>query len=103
MSGNINRFKSYYTEFLKEHSKTGTKIFLFAGFAFSILAILYVIYSGKERFFWYVPICLTIFTIIGPFMFERERKKTFSNILFWIKAQFLMFWQLLSGKVKFIE
>ena len=102
MKNTAENFRNYYTDFVKEHSKTGTKLFLFAGFAFSLLAIFYVIYSGKERFFWYVPICLLLFTVIGPFLFERNREQTFKNPLFWVKAQGLMFWELATGKLKFV-
>lgn len=94
-------FNQYYKYFTQENSKMWTRIFIFAGFAFSIFAIIYVIYSGKERFLWYIPICIGLFSIIGPFMFEQKRSLTFSHLFWYLAAHPKMFFELLTGKLKF--
>ncbi len=96
-----NNFRSFYKNFLSEHQKLGTRIFHFAGVIFSIIALVYTIISGKERFLWYVPIFLLIFTLLGRFIFENTERQSFRKPLWWLISEFKMFFDLLTGKVSF--
>ena len=101
MSERISNFNDFYQYYLTEHSKLMTRIFHFLGTALLFVVIGYVIYSGKERFLWYLPIVGYGFAWFSHLVFEKNKPATFKYPLWSLLSDFKLFFELLTGKQKF--
>lgn len=101
MSERIQTYKEFYAFYLNEHRKLGTRVFHFLGILFVFIIIGYVIYSGKERFLWYIPILGYGFAWLSHAFIERNRPATFKYPLWSLRSDFKLFFELLIGKQKF--
>ncbi|WP_312819485.1 DUF962 domain-containing protein [Kaistella carnis] len=101
MKTRIKNYKEFYEFYLTEHSKMWTRIFHFLGTLLLFAVLFYVIKSGKERFLWYVPICGYGFAWFSHAVFEKNTPATFKYPLWSLISDFRMFFELLTGKLKF--
>jgi len=101
MSERIKTFSEFYKFYLTEHSKMGTRIFHFLGLFLVFYVVGYVLYSGKERFLWYVPIFGYGFAWLSHAIFEKNSPATFKYPIWSLLSDFRMFFELLIGKQKF--
>lgn len=101
MSKKINTYREFYEFYLEEHRKSGTRIFHFLGILFVFAVIGFVIYTGKERFLWYIPIFGYGFAWLSHAFIERNRPATFKYPLWSLISDFRLFFELLIGKQKF--
>lgn len=101
MSERISNFNDFYQFYLTEHSKLMTRIFHFVGTALLFVVIGYVIYSGKERFLWYLPIFGWGVSALSHYVFEKNKPATFKYPLWSLLSDFKLFFELLTGKQKF--
>lgn len=97
----IKTFKEFYQFYLSEHSKPMTRIFHFIGTFLIFVVIVYVIWSGKERFLWYIPIFGYGFAWFSHAVYEKNKPATFKYPLWSLISDFKMFFELLTGKLKF--
>ena len=103
MSDRIKTFKEFYPFYLSENRRLGTRVFHFIGTLLIFIVIIYVIQSGKERFLWYIPIFGYGFAWFSHAVFEKNRPTTFKYPLWSLLSDFKMFFELLTGKLKFKE
>ena len=96
-------FAEFYKFYLKEHQKMWTRIFHFVGTGIIILVIGYVLFSGKERFLWYVPILGFGLAWFSHAVFDKKFPQTYKHPFWSIISDFKMFFELLTGKLKFKE
>lgn len=101
MSERIKTYNKFYEFYLEEHRKLGTRIFHFTGILFVFAVIGFVIYTGKERFLWYIPIFGYGFAWLSHAFIERNRPATFKYPLWSLISDFKLFFELLIGKQKF--
>lgn len=101
MSERIKSFPQFYQFYLTEHSKMWTRIFHFVGTFLVFWVLGFVIYSGKERFLWYLPIVGYGFAWLSHAVFEKNKPATFKYPLWSLLSDFRMFFELLTGKIKF--
>ncbi|SNV37882.1 Predicted membrane protein [Chryseobacterium taklimakanense] len=101
MSERIKSFPQFYQFYLTEHSKMWTRIFHFVGTFLVFWVLGFVIYSGKERFLWYLPIVGYGFAWFSHAVFEKNTPATFKYPLWSLLSDFRMFFELLTGKIKF--
>lgn len=101
MSERIKTYEEFYKFYLKEHSKTATKIFHFIGTLLVFFVIGYVISSGKERFLFYLPIFGYGFAWFSHAVIERNKPTTYKYPIWTLISDFRMFFELLIGKQKF--
>ncbi|MBN8623541.1 MAG: DUF962 domain-containing protein [Flavobacteriales bacterium] len=97
----IKTFREFYPFYLSEHSKPMTRIFHFIGTFLIFVVIVYVIWSGKERFLWYIPIFGYGFAWFSHAVYEKNKPATFKYPLWSLISDFKMFFELLTGKLKF--
>ena len=97
----IKTFREFYPFYLNEHSKPMTRIFHFIGTFLIFVVIVYVIWSGKERFLWYIPIFGYGFAWFSHAVYEKNKPATFKYPLWSLISDFKMFFELLTGKLKF--
>lgn len=94
-------FASFYQYYLENHQTTGNRIFHFLGIFFTIWVLIYIAISGKERFFWYLPLTLVLVPVLGHILFERKAFTELKNPLYSLASDVVLFFELLSGKEKF--
>lgn len=97
----MKSFTTFYAYYLENHQKLGNRIFHFLGIFATIWVIVYIIISGQERFFWYLPVTLIMLPLLGHLIFERKEFPELKNPIYNMGADFLFFFQLISGKEKF--
>lgn len=97
----MKNFSSFYKYYLENHQAVGNRIFHFLGIFFTFWVIIYIVISGKERFFWYLPLTLVLLPVLGHILFERKVFTELKNPIYNLAADFLLFFHLISGKEKF--
>lgn len=96
----FNSFKEFYPYYLSEHEKRGTRIMHFIGttlfFFFVALAIL------QSNAWWIVASIVTPYAWawMGHFFIEKNKPATFEYPLWSLAGDFLLYFQILSGKEK---
>ncbi len=94
-------FAEFYPFYLSEHSRRETRRIHFAGSALALGCLLWALLSGEARWFLVAVICGYGFAWAGHFFFEKNRPATFRHPLYSLMGDWVMFWQILSGKIAF--
>lgn len=101
MTERIKSYSEFYGYYLSQHQKIGTRILHLAGTLVTLAVLIYVISTGKERFLWYILILGYGLPLLSHYVFERNRPTAFSYPLWTIVSDFKMFFELITGKLKF--
>ena len=96
-----NSLKEFYPYYLTEHKNPICRILHFTGtlLLFVILGISIIL--KNYYLLWFLPVTGYGFAWVGHFFFEKNKPATFQYPLFSLASDFMMFWDLLSGKEKF--
>ena len=103
MSARFASFREFYPFYLSEHRNAACRRLHFAGSAI-VLALL--VLAFVMRAWWLlalVPVAGYGFAWVGHFGFEKNRPATFSHPAWSLAGDWVMFWQLLTGKIRFEE
>lgn len=101
MEKQYKTFSEFYPYYLSEHSRTSTKVFHFAGTGLVLASLIYVLFTQTWSSVWIIPVCGYGFAWIGHFFLEKNRPATFTYPLFSLMGDFVMFKDLLTGRIKF--
>ncbi|MHB8578916.1 MAG: Mpo1-like protein [Ignavibacteriaceae bacterium] len=100
MEEKFKTFRQFYPFYLSEHQNKVCLRLHFMGTALVIFIAVYVLLT----FDWWVLILLPVFGYgfawIGHFVFEKNRPATFQYPLFSLRGDFVMFKDILIGKIK---
>ena len=99
-----NRFQSirtFYPFYLSEHRNPTSRLLHFIGTGIFFLLLLTGLYTGRYWLFWLMPIVGYGFAWTGHFFFEKNKPATFQYPLFSLLSDFILFFELLTGKQKF--
>lgn len=94
-------YKDFYQFYLSQHQNRWTRVFHFLGIIIILLVLFYVLQSSKQRFLWYIPIAGYGLPWLSHFLFEKKKPAAFRYPLWCFFADFQMFFELLTGKLKF--
>jgi len=103
VSARFASFREFYPFYLSEHRNAACRRLHFAGSAI-VLALL--VLAFVMRAWWLlalVPVAGYGFAWVGHFGFEKNRPATFSHPAWSLAGDWVMFWQLLTGKIRFEE
>ncbi len=93
-------FAQFYPFYLSEHANTTCRRLHFAG-SLCVLAILVAaLATGRPLWLLAMPVAGYGFAWIGHFVFEKNRPASFSHPLYSFMGDWVMFFQLLTGKLK---
>jgi hypothetical protein len=103
VSARFASFREFYPFYLSEHRNAACRRLHFAGSAIvlALIALAFVM-----RAWWLlalVPVAGYGFAWVGHFGFEKNRPATFSHPAWSLAGDWVMFWQLLTGKIRFEE
>ncbi|MDZ3993281.1 DUF962 domain-containing protein [Pseudomonas sp. Teo4] len=94
-------FAEFYPYYLGEHSNPTCRRLHFVGTSLVIALLAYTIGSGKWLLLLAVPVAGYGFAWVGHFFFERNRPATFSHPFYSLIGDFVMFRDILLGRISF--
>ena len=93
-------FAEFYPYYLGEHSNPTCRRLHFVGTSLVIALLAYTIGSGKWLLLLALPVFGYGFAWVGHFFFEKNRPATFTYPLYSLMGDFVMFRDILLGKLK---
>ena len=100
-AGRFGSFSSFYPFYLSEHSNRTSRRLHFVG-SLLVLALLgWMAVTGTWSYAWVLLIVGYGFAWVGHFFFEKNRPATFKYPLYSFMGDWVMFWQILTGKIRF--
>jgi hypothetical protein len=99
MSG-FASFREFYPFYLGEHSDRRCRQLHFIGSTLVLVVIALALFTGRWAWLWLVPVAGYGFAWVGHFAFEKNRPATFRHPLYSLMGDWVMYWDVLRGKVK---
>ena len=96
-------FREFYPYYLSEHRNATCRKLHFAGSSLVLGLLLAVVTTGNPWLLPLIPIAGYGFAWVGHFAFEKNRPATFTYPLWSFMGDWVMYWQLLTGKIRFDE
>lgn len=93
-------FREFYPFYLNEHSNVRCRRMHFAGSTLVLAVLVLAIVSGNAWWLLLAPVAGYGFAWIGHYVFEKNRPATFTHPLYSLLGDWVMYWQILRGKVK---
>lgn len=97
----FSSFAEFYPYYLDEHNDRTCRRLHFVGTSLVILLLACTILFRKPQLLILVPLVGYGFAWVGHFFFENNKPATFKNPLYSLRGDFVMFWQMLTGKIPF--
>jgi len=97
----FNSFAQFYPYYLDEHANPSCRRLHFVGTTLVIALLAYTVASGKWLLLLAVPFAGYGFAWIGHFFFEKNRPATFQHPFYSLLGDFVMYRDMLRGKVSF--
>jgi hypothetical protein len=102
MANKFNSFKEFYPFYLQEHSEVVCRMLHFIGTSLGIIFLVIVLAAFNNKWWAFAsPLWGYAFGFAGHYFFEHNQPATFKNPFYSFGSDLLMFWQLLTGKIKF--
>jgi hypothetical protein len=92
-------FKEFYPFYLNEHSDATCRTLHFVGSWLVLAVIAMSIYLGNYALLWLIPVVGYGFAWVGHFFFEKNKPATFKHPLYSLIGDWVMFKDILVGKV----
>jgi len=93
-------FRDFYPFYLSEHANRTCRRLHFVGTSLVVLIVLVAIVQRDARWLLLAPLAGYGFAWIGHFFFEKNRPATFTHPLYSFAGDWVMFWDVLRGRVR---
>lgn len=103
MSARFASFREFYPFYLAEHRNATCRKLHFAGSTLVLLIVAGAIATQWWSLLWLAPVAGYGFAWVGHFGFETNRPATFKHPALSLLGDWVMYWQLLTGKIPFEE
>ncbi len=97
----FNSLKEFYPYYLTEHSNTTSRVLHFIGTGLLFVLLFLGFYLNNGWFFAALPFVGYGFAWVGHFFFEKNKPATFRHPFYSLASDFIMFFDLLTGKQRF--
>lgn len=101
MSTTYTTFRDFYPYYLSEHRNTTCRVLHFIGTTLVVALIIAVFVTQKWWLAWFIPLAGYGFAWAGHFFFEKNRPATFRYPAYSFAGDWVMYAQLLRGKIGF--
>lgn len=96
----FTRFRDFYPHYLDEHRDRRCRRLHFIGSSLVPVILVFALGSGRLVWLWLAPLAGYGFAWAGHFIFEKNRPATFRHPLYSLMGDWVMYWDVLRGKVK---
>ena len=100
-SKEFKSFQEFYPFYLSEHSQGINRLLHFVGTSLVLLIFAAALLSQKWSLLWLCPLAGYGLAGVGHFLYEKNRPSTFKHPFYGLMADFVMWKDLLLGKIKF--
>lgn len=101
MESRFPSFQDFYPYYLSEHSNATCRTLHFIG-SWIVLGLLATMLLTQNWWLaWLLPIAGYGFAWVGHFGFEKNKPATFKHPAYSFAGDWVMWWQLLTGKIPF--
>ena len=101
MAARYQTFSAFYPYYLSEHAHPTCRLLHFIGSVLVLMSLALGIVTGNAWWFAATPLAGYGFAWVGHFFFEKNRPATFTYPLYSFAGDWVMFVQLLLGKIAF--
>ena len=101
MSGSFGSFRDFYPFYLGEHQNRTCRRLHFVGSSLVLVILVAVLATGRWWGLWLLPMVGYGFAWVGHFFFEHNRPATFKHPLYSLAGDWVMFAQILQGRIAF--
>jgi hypothetical protein len=101
MSSGYASFREFYTFYLSEHSDRTCRRLHFVGSSLVVLVFAAACVTRHWALLFALPLIGYGFAWIGHFFFEHNKPATFSHPFYSFAGDWVMWAQMLSGRIKF--
>lgn len=101
MPDDYRSFKEFYPFYLSQHNNIICRRLHFIGSTLILCLLIYVMVTSHWILLWFLPIIGYGFAWIGHFIFEKNRPATFKYPIYSLMGDWVMYKELLTGKIKF--
>jgi hypothetical protein len=96
-------FRDFYPYYLSEHRNPTCRRLHFVGSWIVVALVAVALFTRNAWVLLLVPVAGYGFAWVGHFVYEKNRPATFKHPLYSLLGDWVMFWQLLTGKIPFEE
>jgi hypothetical protein len=97
----FRNFAEFYPFYLGEHADRTCRRLHFIGSTLVIAALVLALVTGQWRWLWLMPVAGYGFAWVGHYAFEKNRPATFKHPLYSLAGDWVMYAQMLRGKIRF--
>lgn len=97
----FSSFAEFYPFYLREHADIRTRRIHFVGSLLTLFCLVLAMMTGNAWWLAAMPVCGYGFAWVGHLVFEKNRPATFQHPLYSLLGDWVMFWQILTGKITF--
>lgn len=94
-------FADFYPYYLQEHRDSTCRRLHFVGTTLVLLIMATAVLSANWLLLWVLPLAGYTFAWVGHFFFEKNRPATFKHPFYSLLGDFVMYRDMLRGKVPF--
>lgn len=94
-------FKAFYPFYLGEHANRACRRLHFVGTSLVIFTVAYALFTGRYAALWFVPLFGYGFAWYAHFFIEKNRPATFKAPFYSLAGDFVMFKDMLIGRIPF--
>lgn len=94
-------FRAFYPHYLGEHRQRLCRRWHFIGSTLVLLVLLLALASGRWALLWLLPVVGYGCAWVGHFVFEKNRPATFRHPVYSLLGDWVMYAQMLRGKLSF--
>ncbi|MGN6705256.1 MAG: Mpo1-like protein [Rhodanobacter sp.] len=94
-------FAEFYPFYLGEHANRRCRRMHFIGSTLVLAALALALVTGQWRWLWLMPVAGYGFAWLGHYVFEKNRPATFKHPLYSLAGDWVMYAQMLRGKIRF--
>ena len=97
----FSSFAEFFPFYLGEHRNATCRVLHFIGTSVGLALLITAIVSAR---YWLIPVAIVqgyAWAWVGHFGFEKNKPASFRQPLYSFMGDWVMWWQLLTGKIKF--
>ena len=99
-AGRFAHFRDFYPFYLSEHRDRTSRRLHVLGTGLVIATLIGALSTQRFVLLWLIPLVGYGFAWIGHFFFEKNRPATFKHPLYSLAGDFVMFKDVLTGRIK---